>query len=91
MSRSKTRVRLVNKPLAVLVIDDDQDQVRELGELLTSLGHVVYGLADASFMGDSDYGIFDLVICDLVMPNTDGFAVIKRLATLSKPPCVIFI
>jgi len=64
----------------ILIIEDDKPMARAL-EL--KLAHEGYN-AKAVYNGDD--GIehvknenFDLILCDLVMPNTDGFMVLKVL------------
>jgi two-component system CheB/CheR fusion protein len=68
------------KGLRVLVIDDNQDAARTLGELLRARGHQV----DVAFDGADGLACAararpELVLLDLGMPGMDGFEVAGRL------------
>jgi CheY-like chemotaxis protein len=68
----------------VLVVDDDADTRSLLGALLTRQGLLVDyaedGAAALTLVADHSYAV---VLLDLLMPGTDGFAVLDRLAKLS--------
>ena len=71
------------KKLSVLVIDD-QSFVRQLfGRLLEELGVEKVSLATDGAEGlkllDDSVDGFDLIICDLEMPNMDGFQFVRKL------------
>jgi DNA-binding NtrC family response regulator len=62
----------------VLVVDDDEGVVATLRAALESVGHTVSCEAD----GDAglralEGGTFDLVICDMLMPNADGIEFLR--------------
>jgi DNA-binding response OmpR family regulator len=64
----------------ILIIDDDQQICRMLGEFLKRQGHVT----SAAFNGQDGMlaatsSIPDLIICDLEMPDLDGLGVVTRL------------
>ncbi len=76
--------------LRVLLVDDDQDLARLLGEYLgkneVELAHVStgeLGLARALEGG------FDAVLLDVMLPGIDGFEVCKRLREKSDVPIVM--
>jgi len=78
----------------VLVVDDDADTRSLLGALLTRQGLLVDfaddGAAALALISDHSYAV---VLLDLLMPGTDGFAVLDRLAqpSVTSAPVVLVI
>ncbi|MCP4252369.1 MAG: response regulator [Candidatus Scalindua sp.] len=75
------------KDLRILVVDDEEDIRNILNQFLSRCGHKVKAVdngADAINMV-VDEG-FDLVLCDLAMPNVCGYDVVKFLNGLKKRP-----
>ena len=66
------------KDLAVLCIDDDTRELRELGEVLRFAGATVV-MAESAREARAHLGRFvpDVVLCDLEMPVEDGFDFIR--------------
>jgi len=64
----------------VLVIDDDELFVKLMCHSLKQKGHTVEFALDGQ-QGWKAFcaGQFDLVICDIVMPQQEGFETIKRM------------
>lgn len=76
----------------ILVIDEDPLLRANLRRLLTLEGHAVTeaegGLPGVQLaLADPP----DLVLCDLVMPDLDGFAVMSRLRADPRTACVPFV
>src|SRR3989337_302844 len=77
----------------VLIVDDDPVQRRLLEEMIKRLGFET----KTANSGDSALQILDgpekdqisLVLLDLVMPGTDGLAVLDRLQSKSTVPPII--
>jgi len=71
-------------PLRILVIDDEVTLIRAYRRLLARQHDVVaaYGGEEALAILSRDQD-FDLILCDLMMPGTDGVAVYKELETLN--------
>ncbi|MFQ5713568.1 MAG: PAS domain S-box protein [Candidatus Scalinduaceae bacterium] len=75
--------------LNILVVDDEEDMCEVLSNFFTKEGHKVRSVnsgAEAIKLAKSNG--FDLVICDLVMPEVTGRDVIKALDALDKRPRV---
>ncbi|RZV63124.1 MAG: hybrid sensor histidine kinase/response regulator [Candidatus Scalindua sp. SCAELEC01] len=73
--------------LHILIVDDEKAVGEFLGEYFSQEGHTVknvYRGKDAIKLLHSES--FDLVLCDLVMPEVGGREVIKMLNTLEKRP-----
>jgi two-component system, OmpR family, response regulator len=64
----------------ILLIDDDQAVRSVLGRALTAEGHTVdFAQTGSDGIGRALTGAYDLVILDLLMPDTDGRAVLRKL------------
>ena len=70
----------MNRPLAILVIEDNPDLAANLVDYLGARGHVV----DAA--GDGHSGLrlassreFDVILLDLILPGLDGITLCRRL------------
>jgi CheY-like chemotaxis protein/two-component sensor histidine kinase len=75
------------KNLSILVVDDEEDICDTLDQFLSKRGNKVKAIdngAGAIKLINSEY--FDLVLCDLAMPNGSGFDVIKAINRLGKIP-----
>ncbi len=75
------------KNLRVLVVDDESDILDIINQLLSRSGHdvkVVNDGAEAINMIEDE--VFDLVLCDLAMPNVFGYDVVNVLNRLKKRP-----
>jgi DNA-binding NtrC family response regulator len=81
-------------PKRVLVVDDDPAQRRILEETIKRLGYLVVAAesgdkALAALKADTA-GDISLILLDLVMPGTDGMAVLGALRGLPKrPPAIV--
>jgi len=77
------------KALHILVADDEKDICVNLNEFLSREGHTVKtvnGGAEAIELARKEN--FDLVLCDLAMPEVTGHDVLKALNELDKRPKV---
>jgi two-component system OmpR family response regulator len=74
----------------ILVVDDDADLRRLIGDFLRSHGLDVDSAADARQM-DACLAAskFDLVILDLMMPGEDGLSVLRRLRGPARPAVIM--
>lgn len=70
----------MNDPVAILVIDDDQDFVASMVALLRPLGYRV-SIAGSGADGWAKLGSErpDVILMDWVLPDTDGVALIRRM------------
>src|SRR5437764_7011224 len=64
----------------VLVVDDDPVNADLLGYLLRAFGHdAALTLGGAAALRDAGEHVPDLVLCDIQMPEIDGYEVLRRL------------
>ncbi|MBT7593239.1 MAG: PAS domain S-box protein [Candidatus Scalindua sp.] len=77
------------KELRILVVDDDQEMCVILKTFLSGKGHIVKAVnSGAEAIELSRRDDFDLVLCDLAMPEVTGHDIIKALNKLDKRPKV---
>ncbi len=76
----------------ILVIDDERSIRSTLKEILEYEDHVV-DLAEDGIQGIESYKEkkYDVVLCDIKMPNMDGIEVLEKLMELSSDTTVIMI
>jgi two-component system NtrC family sensor kinase len=71
------------RPLDVLVVDDEPGIRRVLTRYFSARGHAVVSARDgAEAVKLARQSIFDVVICDLRLPEMDGYEVISRIRSL---------
>jgi DNA-binding NtrC family response regulator len=75
----------------ILVIDDDPIILDVISEILRTNDHeVVIAHSGESGIRKVNNDVFDLVLTDLVMPDTGGMEVLDHVSTVSsKTPCII--
>ncbi len=77
------------KKLRVLVVDDEQEICIILNTFFSGEGHTVKTVNDgAEAIELSRREGFDLVLCDLAMPEVTGYDVIKALNELDERPII---
>ncbi len=87
MNTFESKQEACRKNLRILVVDDEEAIRNILNQFLSRRGHdvkVVDNGADAINMIERED--FDLVLCDLAMPNVFGYDVVKALNKLIKRP-----
>ena len=63
----------------ILIVDDEDVVRKRLRLLLDKLGYEVKEAADGEqAIEELSKDVFDLLICDILMPKKDGWAVIKE-------------
>ncbi len=74
------------KALDILVVDDEAAIISFLTRFLSSRGHAVVGASDGMHaVRIAEQFTFDVVVCDLHMPEMDGVELIRRMRML--PSC----
>ena len=75
----------------ILVVDDDTGVREALSEFLLSLGYVVVAVENGEdALAEFGKAEFDVVMADLIMPNMDGMALLRRIREI-KDNEVIFL
>src|SRR4051812_784303 len=79
-----------NPSLRILVADDDVETRHFLRELLTRLGHQAFCVATGRELADLAPQVQpDLLLVDVVMPDTDGIAAITEINRRMAVPAVL--
>jgi signal transduction histidine kinase/ActR/RegA family two-component response regulator len=72
--------------LDVLLVDDNEDGRRMLGEILRGAGHRVTEAADGlQAMAQASEGDFDVALIDIGLPGIDGLELARRLRRMGPP------
>ena len=78
---------VITRKLRILVVDDNKDICDIVDGVLTRGGHAVTSVDNGAeaieLAGEKD---FDLVLCDLLMPDVQGYDVVEALNKLDKIP-----
>jgi DNA-binding NarL/FixJ family response regulator len=77
----------------VLIVDDHQGFRARARALLESEGYAVVGEAvnGASALVSAELLRPDVVLLDVVLPDSSGFQIAERLGRLERTPCVILV
>jgi signal transduction histidine kinase/CheY-like chemotaxis protein len=77
---ARATIHTPGRQLQVLAVDDDPQALDLVAAALEPAGHAVRRAASGKVALElAQAGAFDLVICDLLMPGLDGFAVVTAL------------
>ena len=63
----------------ILAIDDEQAILDALARVLGRDGHEVVKVTDPTQVAEMDLARFDLILCDVMMPEVDGFELVRRI------------
>ena len=77
--------------IRILVVDDDAALNRSVCTYLNDSGYEAKGCLSADSAYDTMYGsLYDLIISDIMMPGTDGFAFAKTVRELNRTVPILF-
>ncbi len=93
MTRTGARGEPEGTRLKILVIDDDEGQLRLAERRLGRLGFDVVGQASAADgLARLESGErFDAIALDHYLPGMDGLQILARIRTLAEPPPVVYV
>lgn len=75
----------------ILVVEDDKDLNRTVCSYLNQNGFEAKGALDATQAYDLMYeAVYDLIVSDIMMPNTDGFEFAESIRDINKEIPIIF-
>ena len=63
----------------ILIVDDERAIVDTLVRVLERDGHTVSGVTESARVPDMDLSRFDLIVTDVMMPDLDGFELVRRI------------
>ncbi len=75
--------------MKILVIEDDRHLNKAICEMLKSIADTtsIYDGQEAMYVVEQN--IFDLVILDIMLPNVDGFHILKKIRSFSTCPVLM--
>lgn len=77
--------------IQILVVDDDAKLNQSVCAYLNDSGYIAKGCLSAENAYDAMYGnLYDLIISDIMMPDTDGFEFAKTVRGLNKHIPILF-
>lgn len=75
----------------ILVLDDDETLTQSVCSYLNNSGYQAKGVLSAENAYEELYGkIYDLIISDIMMPGTDGFAFAETIRKLNRRIPILF-
>ena len=75
----------------ILVVEDDRQLNHSVCSFLKSSGYEAVGCLSANEAYDAMYDtVFDLIISDIMMPDVDGFELVKTVRTLNEDIPILF-
>lgn len=72
----------------ILAVDDDKDIVELINNTLTSQGYRVDTALAVENVDMDKIGGYDLILLDVMLPGTDGFAFCKKIRSLTDCPII---
>ena len=76
----------------ILVADDDEKLTQSICSYLNNCGYEAKGVLSAEYAYDEMYSrLYDLIIFDIMMPGTDGFAFAETIRGLNKRIPILFV
>lgn len=84
---------MASSSVSVLIVDDARSFRRAARELLERRGYTVVGEADsaATALALADWLAPDAVLMDVLLPDSDGFALSAALTGCTHPPAVLLV
>ena len=71
--------------MRILIVEDDRKLARQLKKVLDEQGHSVAVAADGvEGLEAAQYGEFDVLVLDVMLPGLDGFSIVRKLRGAGK-------
>jgi len=78
--------------MRILVVEDDRKLARQLKKGLDEQGHSVTVAFDGiDGLDAAQYGEFDVLVLDVMLPGLDGFSIVKRLRAAGKSTPILLL
>ena len=78
--------------MRILIVEDDRKLARQLKKGLDEHGHSVTVTFDGPEGLDAgQYGEFDVLVLDVMLPGVDGFSIVKRLRAAGKTTPILLL
>ena len=75
--------------MKILIVEDDKHLNKAISEMLKNVAQTtsVYDGADAMYSVEQN--IYDLIILDVMLPNVDGFTILKKIREVGTIPVIM--
>ncbi|MCK8060438.1 MULTISPECIES: response regulator transcription factor [unclassified Fusibacter] len=78
------------KPINILTIEDDPDLRKIIVTYLKSEGYAYFEAEDGTAAGKLlDEHVFDVIILDVMLPDTDGWRILRNIRRSNKTPVIM--
>jgi DNA-binding response OmpR family regulator len=78
--------------MRILIVEDDRKLARQLKKGLDEHGHSVTVMFDgADGLDAAQYGDFDVLVLDVMLPGLDGFSIVKRLRAAGRSTPILLL
>lgn len=78
--------------MRILIVEDDRKLARQLRKGLDEHGHSVTVASEgAEGLEAAQYGEFDVVVLDVMLPGLDGFSIVRRLRLAGKSTPILLL
>lgn len=75
--------------MKILVIEDDKHLNKAICEMLNSIAETSSIYDGEQAMYAAEQNIYDLIILDVMLPNVDGFTILKKIRQTSNVPVIM--
>lgn len=78
--------------MRILIVEDDRKLARQLKKGLDEHGHSVAAAFDGpEGLDAAQYGEFDVLVLDVMLPGLDGFSIVRRLRAAGKSTPILLL
>src|SRR6266700_7874674 len=78
--------------MRILIVEDDRKLARQLKKGLDEHGHSVTVASDGlEGLAAAQYGEFDVLVLDVMLPGMDGFTIVRRLRNAGKSTPILLL
>lgn len=89
---SSLSTEIAEKDITILVIEDSEDLRTDILEMLTMVGYKTGGARNGVIGVEEAHRLMpDLIVCDIMMPQLDGYGVLKALRADARTAAIPFI
>jgi len=83
-------MEIAEKPLSLLLVDDDVELCGMMKEFFAAAGHSLHTVNNGrEGLARALHGSYDLLILDVMLPELDGFAVLRQLRQHKNLPVIM--
>src|SRR5437016_4105407 len=78
--------------MRILIVEDDRKLARQLKKGLDEQGHsVTLAFEGTEGLDAAQYGEFDVLVLDVMLPGLDGFSIIRRLRATGRSTPILLL